>query len=227
MEMSQVQIKEEKSEVTPTTTIIKPRALTLSSIPEPGTVKSSYLSPEVVDAILKKWKENPMTIPRLVKVTVNIGVGQSGDKLHKAARVLEFLTGQKPAFRHAKKTIKEFGIRRGENIAVMVTLRGEKALSFLKKALYAVNYTLKASSFDEFGNVAFGIREHIALPGVKYDPEIGIFGMDIALTLERPGFRIIRRRRCKKSRIPRRHRVSREEAILFLELLLGVRIAPR
>ncbi|RLG86909.1 MAG: 50S ribosomal protein L5 [Thermoprotei archaeon] len=223
--MSQAQAPKE-SEVTPTA-LIKPRVLTLSSIPEPGTIKSSYLPPETVDEILRKWRENPMFVPRLAKVTVNIGVGQSGDKLHKAAQVLEFLTGQKPAFRRAKRTIKEFGIRRGENIAVMVTLRGEKALSFLKKALYAVNYTLKASSFDEYGNVAFGIKEHIALPGVKYDPEIGIFGMDVALTLERPGFRIVRRRRCKKSRIPRRHRVSREESILFLELLLGVRIAPR
>ena len=177
--------------------------------------------------ILKKWEEHPMTKPRIAKVTVNIGVGESGERLEKAARVLEMLTGQKPSFRKARRTIKEFGIRKGENIAVVVTLRGKKALDFLNKIFEAIGWRVKASSFDEYGNISIGIKEHIMLPGVKYDPELGIFGMDVAITLERPGFRVLRRRRCRKRSIPKRHRVNRKEAIVFFEKILGVKVVPR
>lgn len=177
-----------------------------------------------IEQILKKWSENPMLKPRIAKVTVNIGVGSSGERLQKAAILLEQLTGQKPSFRRARKTIKAFGIRKGENIAVMVTLRKQKAIEFLKRALEAVGYRLKASSFDEFGNVSFGIKEHIMIPGVKYDPEIGIFGMDVAITIERPGYRIMRRRRARKKRVPRRHRVTKEEAMVLLMQEFGVQI---
>jgi large subunit ribosomal protein L5 len=184
------------------------------------------LTPEQIEAIKKKWESNPMLRPRIAKVTVNIGVGESGERLQKAAKVLEMLTGQKPSVRRAKKTIRDFGIRKGEPIAVMVTLRGEKAVEFLKRVLHAVGYRLRASQFDEFGNVSFGIKEHILIPGVKYDPEIGIFGMDVAITVERPGFRVMRRRRARRP-IPRIHRVTKEEAMLLLHELLGVTIEPK
>jgi large subunit ribosomal protein L5 len=135
------------------------------------------------------------------------------------------LTGQKPSIRKARKTIREFGISRKQPIAAVVTLRGQKALEFLRKALYAVNNTLKMNSFDEYGNVSFGIKEHLLLPGVRYDPDIGIFGMDVAVTVERPGFRVLRRRVKKALSIPRRHRVRKEESMLLFEILFGVRIA--
>jgi len=177
----------------------------------------------MMNEVLKKWSSNPMLKPRIAKVTVNIGVGESGERLQKAAKVLKDLTGQEPSIRYARRTIKEFGIRKGEPIAVVVTLRGERARSFLEKALEAIGRRIKASSFDDYGNVSFGIREHIMLPGVKYDPNIGVFGMDVAVTLERPGFRVMRRRR-RKSRIPRRHRVSRLEAITYFIKELNVRV---
>ncbi len=182
------------------------------------------LDPETIEKIVEKWNSNPMLKPRLAKVTVNIGVGASGERLQKAMMVLEMLTGQKPVPRKAKRTIKDFGIKKGENIAAMVTLRREKAVEFLKKAFEAIGWKLKAQSFDEYGNVSFGIKEHIAIPGVKYDPEIGIFGMDVAITLERPGYRIVRRRRCRKKHIPRRHRVTKEEAMVYLHKEFGVDI---
>ncbi|RLG78002.1 MAG: 50S ribosomal protein L5 [Thermoprotei archaeon] len=177
----------------------------------------------MMNEVLKKWSSNPMLKPRIAKVTVNIGVGESGERLQKAAKVLKDLTGQEPSIRYARRTIKEFGIRKGEPIAVVVTLRGERARSFLEKALEAIGRRIKASSFDDYGNVSFGIREHIMLPGVKYDPNIGVFGMDVAVTLERPGFRVMRRRR-RKSRIPRRHRVSKLEAITYFIKELNVRV---
>ncbi|MHC1601513.1 MAG: 50S ribosomal protein L5, partial [Candidatus Nezhaarchaeales archaeon] len=125
--------------------------------------------------------------------------------------------------RKAKKTIKEFGIRKGENIACVVTLMKDKAVEFLKKALEAVDYKIKRSSFDEYGNFSFGIKEHISLPGVKYDPMLGIFGFDVCVTIERPGYRVMKRRR-KKSDIGKNHRVTREESIKFVQEFLGVKI---
>jgi len=181
------------------------------------------LPQEKVEEILKRWEEQPMLKPRLAKVTVNIALGESGERLEKAYNLLQELTGQKPVKRKAKRTIRQFGIRRGENIAVMVTLRGQRAVEFLRKALEAVGWKIKASSFDEFGNVGFGIREHIQIPGTKYDPRVGIFGMDVILTIERPGYRVLRRRRAK-SRIPRRHRVTKEESMVFLAKEFGAKI---
>ncbi|MCD6488166.1 MAG: 50S ribosomal protein L5 [Desulfurococcales archaeon] len=177
-----------------------------------------------IDGIIDRWNKQPMLCPRIAKVTVNISVGAATERLSKAIKVLEEITGQKPVPRRARRTIKDFGIRKGENIAAIVTLRKEKAIEFLKKAFEAVGYRIKASSFDEFGNVAFGIKEHITIPGVKYDPEIGVFGMDVAITFERPGFRVLRRRRCRKKSIPRRHRVTREEAMIYLYKEFGVEI---
>jgi large subunit ribosomal protein L5 len=167
--------------------------------------------------------DHPMRRVFIGKVVVNMGVGESGERLMRAAKLLEELTGQKPSLRKAKRTIREFGVKKGENIGVMVTLRGERAISFLRKALAAVDYKIPVRSIDEHGNVAFGIKEHLLLPGVKYDPEVGIFGFDVIIAMERPGYRVARRRR-KKSKVPKRHRVTKEETIAFLEKVLGVKV---
>lgn len=166
---------------------------------------------------------NPMKRIKIEKVTVNIGVGEAGERLSKAYQLLQELTGAKPVYTIARKTIKEFNIRRGQPIGVKVTLRGEKAMEFLKRALQAVGYRLKASSFDNMGNVSFGIAEHVILPGAKYDPEIGIFGMDIAITLTRAGYRVEKRKR-KRSRIGNSHRITKEEAMNFLRETLGITV---
>ncbi|WEU39850.1 MAG: 50S ribosomal protein L5 [Candidatus Odinarchaeum yellowstonii] len=173
--------------------------------------------------ILNDWNSNPMRKPRLASVTINIGVGMSGEKLNKALTVLETVTGQKPVATLAKKSIRDFSIKAGERIGAKVTLRGSKAEEFLKKALDVVEYKLPASHFDQYGNVAFGIKEHIEIPGAEYDPEIGIFGMDVCITIERPGYRI-KRRRIFRRKIPLSHRVTREEAMLFMKERFGVKI---
>jgi len=176
-----------------------------------------------MEAVTETVKENPMRTIKLAKVTVHIGVGKSGEMLEKARKVLEELTGQKPCTRQAKRTVKEFGIREGEPISCLTTLRGEKATEFLKRGLEAVSNSLKRSSFDENGNFAFGVREHIEIPGTKYQPELGIFGMDIIGTLERPGFRV-KRRRIRPSKIGKTHRVSQEDAVKFVTEKFGVQI---
>ncbi|HID18878.1 TPA: 50S ribosomal protein L5 [Candidatus Bathyarchaeota archaeon] len=173
------------------------------------------MATENCDLYRQRWEQNPVTKPRIGKVTVNISVGRSGEPLERAMKILEQLTGQKPTVKRAKKTIKDFGIRRGEPIACLVTLRGEKALNFLQKALTAVGNKVKASSLDNHGNFSFGIREHIELPGVKYDPHLGIVGMDVCVTLEKPGYRVKRRKKAA-SKTGGWQKLTRDEAICFL-----------
>lgn len=175
------------------------------------------------DELRKRWEEQPMLKPKIEKVIINISVGKSGEPLEKAVKVLKSLTGQTPCKRKAKKTIRDFGIRRGEHIACIVTLRRQRAIDFLRKVLPVVDNKLSKERFDMYGNFAFGIKEHIEIPGVKYDPEIGTFGMDICVSLTRPGYRVKNRRR-KQSRIGKGHILKPEESILFVKDTLGVEI---
>jgi len=160
--------------------------------------------------------ENPMLKPRIEKVTVNMSVGKSGTPLEQAATILQQLTNQKPSKRQAKKTIREFGIRKGESIACLVTLRKEKAEEFLRKALQAVDNKLSKYCFDRQGNFSFGIKEHIEIPGTKYMPELGIHGMDVSVSLGRAGYRVKLRHRVK-SKIGKDHLLTADEAILFIK----------
>jgi len=173
------------------------------------------------EAFVKKWEAQPMLKPRIEKVVVNLNVGKSGEPLEKANRVLKEITGHTPVKKKAKKTIRDFGIREGESIAVVVTLRKQEAIDFLKKVLPVVDNKVSKNSFDVHGNFAFGLKEHIEIPGVKYDPEIGIFGMDVCVTVNRPGQRIKARRRQKQS-IGASHMLSPEESIAFIKQELGV-----
>ncbi len=175
------------------------------------------------EAIMNNWTQHPMLKPRIDKVVVNLNVGKSGEPLEKANRVLKEITNQTPVKKKAKKTIRDFGIREGESIAVVVTLRKQKAVDFLKKVLPVVENKVSKSSFDVHGNFAFGLKEHIEIPGVKYDPEIGIFGMDVCVTVNRPGQRVKIRRKQKQSIGPK-HMLTPEESILFVRQTLGVEI---
>lgn len=175
------------------------------------------------EKIRRKWEETSMLKPKILKVTVNISVGESGEPLEKAGKVLEQLTGQKPVKRKAKQTIRDFGIRKGEPISYIVTLRKEKATEFLTKALQAVDNKISRNCFDNNGNFSFGIREHIEIPGTKYMPELGIFGMDVSVSLGRAGYRVKKRRRAK-SRIGKSHLLMPEEAIAFIKDTVEVEI---
>lgn len=157
------------------------------------------------------------------KIVINIGVGKSGEPIEKAKKALLELTGQRPAVRGAKKTVRDFGIHKGEPIGTIVTLRREPALEFLKRVIAAKRNALKASSFDNYGNISLGIHEHIDIPGTKYNPEIGIFGMDVNVVLSRPGYRIAKKSR-KNAQIGRTHRINKEEAIDFFKQEFGAEV---
>ncbi|MEM3139106.1 MAG: 50S ribosomal protein L5, partial [Archaeoglobaceae archaeon] len=139
------------------------------------------------------------------------------ERLQKAEKMLSTLVSQKPATTIAKKTIKNFGIRKKEKIGLKVTLRGEKAMEFLKKALKVKEMKLSKRSINA-GNFSFGIAEHIDLPGVEYDPDIGVFGMDVCVVLKRRGYRVAERR-IRNSKVGSSHRITKEDTIRWLESL--------
>jgi large subunit ribosomal protein L5 len=150
---------------------------------------------------------------RIEKVTLNIGAGTSQDKLEKATKLLASLTGSKPVQTKSSKRIPTWGVRPGLKIGCKVTLRKKKT-ELLTSLFAAVNNRINASKFSN-GTFSFGVPEHIDIPGVKYDPEIGILGLDVAITLERPGFRIKRKKAPRK--ISKKHLITKEEAIAFVK----------
>lgn len=166
---------------------------------------------------------NVMRAPKIEKVVVNIGVGQGGDQLTKAESLLTKLTERKPVRTVSSHKIPAWDLREGEPIGAKVTLRGKPAEEFLARAFSALDKRLKAGAFDKGGNFAFGLGEYIDMPGLKYDPDIGIMGFNVTVTMERPGFRIKRRKAgCKK--VHSKTLVSREESIDFVKQKFGVEV---
>jgi large subunit ribosomal protein L5 len=160
---------------------------------------------------------------RIEKVVVNVGVGEAGEKLVKAQKVLELVTRQKPTQTLAHAGVRDWGVRRSMPIGTKVTLRGTDAVEFLKRALSIRNNRLPAYSFDPRGNFSFGVPDYTDFEGMKYDPEIGVFGMDVSVSLQRPGFRVARRR-VQTHPIPRHHRITRDEGIAFIHDRFGVEV---
>ncbi len=166
---------------------------------------------------------NKMKDIRIEKITLNIGTGMPGPQLEKALKVLGTITGAKPVSTKTQKRIPGWKIRPGLEIGAKVTLRGKRAEEVLGDLLKAVDNRLQDYKFDKNGNLSFGVKEHIEIPGIKYDPEIGITGLEVAVTLARPGFRI-RRRRIRKRTIGKKHLITPEEAIEFIKKKFGAEI---
>lgn len=167
--------------------------------------------------------DNVMQQPRIEKVTLNIGAGESGEKLVKAEKLLTKLTSRKPVRTVSKSKVLAWNLRKGEPIGCKITLRGRTADEVLKRMLYAKDNKLARSNFDMSGNVAFGIHEYIDIQGMKYDPEIGILGLNVNVTMEKPGYRVGRRRLRQRTIAPKQ-RVMQQEAIDFMKEKFGVEI---
>ncbi|HEY3362341.1 MAG TPA: 50S ribosomal protein L5 [Methanosarcina sp.] len=164
-----------------------------------------------------------MRTPVVEKVIVHMGVGESGQHLVNAEEILRTITGQEVVRCFAKRTLPAFSIKKSEPIGCKVTLRGQNAQKFLETALGIVDKTLVRSQFDSLGNVSFGIEEHTDFPGMRYDPNIGVFGMDITVVIKRPGERICKRRIATR-KIPINHKVTVEDAVSFLNESYGVEV---
>ncbi|MCL2786762.1 MAG: 50S ribosomal protein L5 [Methanomassiliicoccaceae archaeon] len=158
---------------------------------------------------------NVMREPRVEKIVVNIGVGEAGERLVKAQKVIEMVTGQKPVQTISRTINRDLAIRKGMPLGCKVTLRGESAEEFLNRALEIRERRIPAYSFDKEGNMSFGIADYTDFPGMKYDPEIGIFGMDVSVVLRRAGNRVTQRSILRR-RLPKGHRMDRGEALEFM-----------
>lgn len=159
---------------------------------------------------------------KIGKITLNIGVGKNQSILDKALLLLKELSGVKPVKTTTQKRIAQWGLRPGLPIGCKVTLRGEKAEELLTRLLQSKDNILTEKQFDDYGNIAFGIPEYINIPGAKYNPEIGIIGLEVCITLERPGFRIKRRKNFKK-KIPKKHAIHKQEAIKFMQKKFNIK----
>jgi len=166
---------------------------------------------------------NKMKEIRIEKITLNIGTGMPGPQLEKAKKLLNIITERQPIETKTNKRIPGWKLRPGLSIGCKVTLRGEKAKELLGRLLKAVGNKLNPKSFDNNGNISFGIAEYIDIPGVQYNMEIGIIGLSVSVTLSRPGLRI-KNRPIKTKKIPERHRIKKAEAIEFIDRTYGTKV---
>jgi len=159
---------------------------------------------------------NPMQSVRLEKITLNIGAGKDQTRLEKGVKLIKAITGIDPVKTVTSKRIPAWGLRPGLPIGCKVTLRKTAATQLLKRLLSAKGGKLSASQFDNQGNISFGIHEYIDIPDVPYIPEIGVMGLQVCVSLEKPGFRI-KRRKLRTKPIPRKHQITKEEAVKFMQ----------
>ena len=134
--------------------------------------------------------QNPMAIPRLDKIVVNIGVGEAvadSKKLTNAMADLARIAGQKPVACRARKSVANFKLRKGQPIGCKVTLRRERMYEFLDRLLSIALPRVRdfrgvsTNSFDGRGNYAFGIREQLVFPEINYDEVDEVRGMDVVI----------------------------------------------
>ena len=151
-----------------------------------------YYKNEVAPALMKKFGyKSPMQIPKIDKVTINIGCGEAKENpkaIEAAMNDLALITGQKPVITKAKKSVANFKLREGMNIGVKVTLRSNKMYEFIDR-LYNVALPrvrdfrgINPNSFDGRGNYSMGLREQLIFPEIEYDKVDKIRGMDIIFT---------------------------------------------
>jgi large subunit ribosomal protein L5 len=166
---------------------------------------------------------NSMKEIRIEKVTFNVGAGRDDKLLQKSIKLLELVTGTKVIKTVTSKRIPGWSVRPGLALGCKTTIRGKKAEELLKRMLEGKENLLKTKNFDDHGNFSFGIPEYISIPDMKYDPDLGMLGFELAVTLTRPGFRIKKRRLFKK-KVPQRHSITQKDAIEFVKKKFGTKV---
>lgn len=172
-------------------------------------------------------QNNPMKELIIEKVTLNIGVGEAGDRLEKANVLMERIAEKGVVKTSSKKRIPTWGVRPGLTLGIKTTLRGKKAEDVLKRLFVAVDNRVKKRNFDKEGNLSFGIAEYVHIPGVRYDPSLGIIGLDVCITLKRKGGTRTKRKRYRSAKIGAKHRISKEESMEFFQNKFGITSAEK
>ena len=157
----------------------------------PARLKTRY-DEEILPALTERFGySTPMRAPRIVKITVNMGVGeakQDSKLLDAASEQLATITGQRPNVRRARKSIAQFKVREGMPVGVAVTLRGARSYEFLDRLMSVAIPRIRdfrglnPRSFDGRGNYSMGVREQIIFPEVDYDEVDQVRGLDITIT---------------------------------------------
>ena len=155
---------------------------------------------------------NPMLDIRIEKIALNIGCGTAHNIEH-ARTILNRVSESKSVITKTKKR-STFNVPKNKPIGCKVTIR-KNAKDLLKKLLDAKENMLSTENFDDSGNVSFGIKEYIDVPGMEYDPNIGILGFDVSVALERPGYRVKRKK--ISSKLGKRHKITKEDAMEFMK----------
>lgn len=169
---------------------------------------------------------NPMREIYLEKVVLNMGIGSEENTFQNARMLLERITSHKPVATKAKKRAPEFKIRKGQIIGAMVTLRRKEAYEMLKKALQAVDLTIKESCIAK-NSLSFGVSEYIYFSGIKYDPKIGMFGVNVNASFARKGRRVERRKRKASVSGASHSEIPREEIANYIEKNFNAKLMAR
>ena len=169
---------------------------------------------------MKQQQINAMRNIKVAKITLNVGAGKDEELLKKGLKLLQKLSPLAPVKTVTKKRIPTWGLRPGLQIGGKVTIRKNPEV-LLKRLLVARKNVLPRSCFDAQGNFSFGVPEYIDIEGIQYDPELKILGLEVAVTLERPGFRV-KRRKIQPHSVGKKHMITPKEAVAFAQERLGV-----
>ncbi|MBI4095440.1 MAG: 50S ribosomal protein L5 [DPANN group archaeon] len=170
----------------------------------------------------KTVSENKMRQIKLEKITLNIGAGTEADNVEKAVLLLQKISGLKAVKTSATKRIPTWKVRPGLPVGAKVTIRGKKASELLKNLLHAIDNEISQKAFAQNG-FSFGLKEYIEIPGVKYDPKIGIIGLEVAVSLMRPGYRVAKRK-LRQAKVAKSHIVTAEESLKWAQENFGVKL---
>jgi large subunit ribosomal protein L5 len=176
------------------------------------TEKQKLVQKHVEKKPSKDKSENPMRKFYLEKIILSCGAKDK--ELDKAQKLLQYISGKKATRNITQKRIPDFDVRPGLEVGTSVTLRGEEAVSLLKKLLASVDNKLQKSQVTS-NSLSFGIHEYIEIPGVEYQREIGIRGLNVTISFARPGFRT-KRKKIKYSKLPKKQNITEEEIINYM-----------
>lgn len=160
----------------------------------------------------KTKEKNPMQEIKIEKIVLS--VGGTAEYLEKGVKLLKLLTGKKPAKMQSKRRIPTWSVRPGLEIGAVVTIRKNKD-ELLKRMLNTIDNVLKKKQISE-NNFSFGIKEYIEIPGIEYQRDIGIMGFDVTVVFKTSGRRV-KLRKIKKSKVPKRQNISKNQIIKFME----------
>jgi large subunit ribosomal protein L5 len=165
---------------------------------------------------MEETKKIPMREIKIEKIVLNIGA--TAENLEKGVKLLQIITGKKPAKMMSHKRIPTWGVRPKLEVGTVVTIRKDKEI-LLKRLLKSIDNKIKKKQVSE-NNFSFGIEEYIEIPDMEYHRDIGIMGLDVTIVFKRAGRRV-KLRKIKKGKIPSRQIISKQEIIKFMEEKFG------